>query len=74
MCTIEARVYEFRVLGHLDDHWSGWFGLTITRHDDGTCTLSGQVADQAELHGILAKLRDVGATLIWLRARGEDGE
>jgi hypothetical protein len=61
--------YEFRVEGHLDDHWSAWLGdLTITRHHDGTSTLTGPVADQAQLHGVLARLRDIGATLLSLNA------
>ena len=60
-------IYEFRVKGHLDDHWSAWLGdLTITRHHDGTSTLTGPVADQAQLHGVLARLRDIGATLLSL--------
>ncbi len=61
--------YELRLRGHLDDHWSTWFGgLGITREDDGTTTLRGAVADQAELHGLLVKVRDVGAELISLKA------
>ncbi|MGZ8742523.1 MAG: hypothetical protein ACXWXO_06345 [Nocardioides sp.] len=57
--------YEIRVGGHLDEHWSTWFGdLTLTHHDDCTTTLRGVVADQAELHGLLAKVRDIGATLV----------
>ncbi len=60
--------YELRVEGHLDEHWSTWFdGLTLRREDDGTTTLGGVVADQAELHGLLAKVRDIGATLISVR-------
>lgn len=57
--------YEIRLLGHLDEHWSTWFdGLAVIHADDGTTTLRGAVTDQAELHGLLAKVRDVGATLI----------
>lgn len=57
--------YRFRVAGHLDDRWSPWFGdLTVSREDDGTTSLSGAVADQAELHGLLTKIRDLGVTLI----------
>lgn len=57
--------YEICVLGHLDPHWSAWFtGLTLTQQDDGTTTLWGVVTDQAELHGLLAKVRDLGATLL----------
>ncbi len=65
--------YAIRVAGHLDDHWSTRFGgLTITRNGDGTTTLAGPVADQAHLHGVLAGLRDIGATLLDLRATDPD--
>jgi hypothetical protein len=58
-----------RIEGHLDDHWSAWFdGLAVERADDGTTTLRGVVADQAELHGLLAKVRDLGTTLISVTA------
>ncbi|GAA2616812.1 hypothetical protein [Paractinoplanes durhamensis] len=64
-----TRTYEFRVDGHLDDHWSGWFGGTVlVRHDDGTTSFTVPVADQAQLHGVLARLRDIGATLLSVRA------
>jgi hypothetical protein len=57
--------YELRVGGHLDEHWSAWFGgLSLTREDDGTTTLRGEVADQAELHGLIAKVRDLGIPLL----------
>ena len=57
--------YELRIEGHLDEHWSDWFGgLTLIREGDGTTTLRGAVTDQAELHGLLAKVRDLGTTLI----------
>ncbi|MEO6143174.1 MAG: hypothetical protein ABIP19_04270 [Dermatophilaceae bacterium] len=57
--------YELRVEGHLDDHWSAWFGdLTLTRESDGTTSLCGLVSDQAELHGLLMKVRDLSVTLI----------
>jgi hypothetical protein len=57
--------YQLRVDGHLDDHWSAWFGdLTLTHESDGTTSLSGVVADQAELYGLLIKVRDLGVTLI----------
>jgi hypothetical protein len=71
----DHSTYRLRVVGHLDDRWSQWFGeLTIDRHDDGTCTLTGPVTDQAQLHGILARLRDIGATLLSLRTLdGDDG-
>lgn len=57
--------YELRIEGHLDQHWSAWFGsLTLTHNDDGTTTLRGGVTDQSELHGLLAKVRDLGITLL----------
>jgi len=67
MNTAPTR-YAIRVDGHLDDHWSAWLGaLDLTRHDDGTTTLTVAVADQAQLHGVLAGLRDIGAVLTELR-------
>jgi hypothetical protein len=58
-------VYELRVAGRLDQHWSAWFsGLTVTHQGDGSTSLTGAVTDQAELHGLLAKIRDLGVTLI----------
>jgi hypothetical protein len=62
----EPARYVLRLEGHLDEHWSGWFGLTLSRQADGTTVLEGYVTDQAELHGLLAKVRDLGATLISL--------
>ncbi|MDQ1646348.1 MAG: hypothetical protein QOJ50_2532 [Cryptosporangiaceae bacterium] len=66
--------YELRVGGHLDEHWSAWFGgLTLSREDDGTTTLRGTVTDQAELHGLLAKIRDLGAPLLAVNASDVPG-
>jgi hypothetical protein len=57
--------YRLRVDGYLDDHWSAWFeNLTVTRDSDGTTSLSGDVCDQVQLHGLLSKIRDLGVTLI----------
>jgi hypothetical protein len=56
--------YEIRVQGRLDDRWAAWFdGLNLSRTDDGTTVLRGPVTDQAALHGLLHKLRDLGVTL-----------
>ncbi len=61
--------YTLRVDGRLDEHWSPWFdNLTLTHHGDGTTSLSGPVCDQAQLHGLLLKIRDLGLTLISLEA------
>ena len=63
----DTQHYEIRVKGHLGDRWSAWFdGFTITDRDDGTSVLHGPVVDQAALHGLLHKLRDVGIPLISL--------
>lgn len=57
--------YIVRVAGHLDPHRSAWFAdFTVTRDTNGTTTLRGFVADQAELHGLLVKVRDLGVTLL----------
>lgn len=66
---MNARVlYEIQVQERLDDHWSTWFdGLTLTPGEDNTTFLSGPVSDQAALHGLLDKTRDLGLTLISVR-------
>ena len=57
--------YVLRVDGHLDPHWSARLGgLELTHDGNGTTTLTGAVADQAELHGVLTRIRDLGVTLI----------
>ena len=57
--------YVITIRGHLDEHWSTWFeGLTITNHSNREATLTGPVADQASLHGLLIKIRDLGLPLI----------
>lgn len=61
--------YEVRIAGHLDPRWSSWFdGFVLKLGDDGTTVLSGEVADQAELHGLLARVRDLGVPLISVTA------
>jgi hypothetical protein len=57
--------YRIRIRGHLDPSWSTWFdGLIVTPAADGTTELAGPLADQAALFGLLARLRDLGATLL----------
>ncbi|MGD8243953.1 MAG: hypothetical protein PVI63_02035 [Anaerolineae bacterium] len=59
------QVVEIRIKGRIDEHWSDWFeGLTITYTDQGETLLTGEVADQAALYGLLAKLRDLGLALV----------
>ena len=61
----EPKVYRIRVEGHLGQQWSDWFeGLTITLEDQGETLLTGPVVDQAALHGLLRKIRDLGMPLI----------
>jgi hypothetical protein len=57
--------YEIRLKGHLDSRWTAWFdGLTLTHDSDGTTIIHGLVADQAALHGLLQKVRDLGLPLV----------
>jgi hypothetical protein len=57
--------YELRLRGHLDERWSSWFdGFTVVHEGDGSTTLRGVVRDQSELHGLLARVRDLGTALI----------
>ena len=61
----EPGLYEIRLKGHLDNRWAAWFGgLTITLEDNGETLLTGPVADQAALHGLLRKVRDLGVPLL----------
>ena len=63
----EPIVYQIRIQGHLGPGWSDWFeGLTILLEDDGDTLLTGPVVDQAALHGLLRKVRDLGMPLISL--------
>jgi hypothetical protein len=61
----QPLVYQIRVKGHLGRHWTDWFGgLTITALDNGETLLTGSVVDQAALHGVLKKVRDLGMPLV----------
>ena len=61
----EPGNYKIRIKGHLDDRWAAEFeGLTITREDNGDTLLTGLVIDQAALHGLLKKVRDLGLPLV----------
>ncbi len=61
----QAGRYEIRLTGRLDARWTAWFdGLTVRHDSDGTTVISGQVADQAALHGLLRRVRDLGLPLV----------
>jgi len=61
----QPTVYQIRIKGHLGRQWTDWFeGLAITLEDNGDTLLTGSVVDQAALHGLLKKVRDLGTPLI----------
>jgi len=61
----EPGLYEIRIKGHLDARWASWFeGLTITLEEDGVTLLTGPVVDQAALHSLLRKVRDLSVPLL----------
>ena len=60
-----AGQYEIRIKGHLESRWAAWFdGLSLAHNSDGTTIISGLVADQAALHGLLQRVRDIGLPLM----------
>jgi hypothetical protein len=64
-CRHEAGRYEVRLKGHLDTRWAGWFdGLSLSNESDGSTVIRAEIPDQAALHGLLQKVRDVGLPLI----------
>ena len=75
-----ATVYQIRIKGHLGSQWSEWFeGLTITLEENGETLLTGPVVDQAALHGLLKKIRDLGMPLVSVNRvepgrRGEENQ
>jgi hypothetical protein len=63
-------LYEIRVKGHIGDSWSSWFeGMAIRHEESGETVLSGPLVDEAALHGVLIKIRDLGLSLIELRRK-----
>jgi len=74
----QERSSGLRIRGHLDPAWTVWFDdLTLTQNDDGTTELVGPLSDQSALYGLLARLRDLGATLLLveqLLARSRTGK
>ncbi len=71
----QGENYEFRVKGQLRPDWSDWFeGLTVTPLQDGDTLLSGILPDQAALHGVLARIRDLNLIVVSLRQLGDKSE
>ena len=65
-------IYQIRIRGHLDDRWTGWFeGMAITQ-EKGATLLTGPVVDQAALHGLLKKVRDLGMPLLSVKCLEPD--
>jgi hypothetical protein len=66
-------MYQIKIKGRLGSHWSDWFeGLTITAEEDGCTLLTGPVVDDAALHGLLKKVRDLGMPLLSVNCRDPD--
>ncbi len=68
------HTYEIRVQGQLDQHWSAWFnGLAISHDADGNTVLRGPLVDEAALHGVLSKVRDLALPLLAVNRVAESG-
>ena len=68
-----AGRYEIRLTGHLHERWTAWFDdLTVTHRGDGTTVIGGPIADQAALHGLLQRVRDLGLPLLSVERVGTD--
>jgi len=66
--------YEIRLTGHLDAHWANWFdGSTVSHESNGVTVISGYVPDQAALHGLLQRVRDLGMPLVSIKRRDDSG-
>jgi hypothetical protein len=69
----EPRLYEIHLEGHLAERWAGWFeGLSIILTENGNTLLTGPVIDQAALHGLLRKVRDLGLPLLSVNCLNPD--
>lgn len=65
MTDLNSKIYQIKLKGHLNESWVDWFdGLTFSHESDGTTVLIGEIVDQAALHGLLKKVRDLGLPLI----------
>ena len=68
----QPMAYQIRIKGHLGREWTDWFGgLAITLEDNGDTLLTGPIVDQAALHGLLRKVRDMGMPLVSVSSRSQ---
>ena len=73
--TANTTYYEILLQGQLNARWADWFdGMTITLDNNGNTLLSGPVVDQAALHGLLKKVRDVGLTLLSVNSASQKAQ
>jgi hypothetical protein len=71
----QPSVFQIRIKGHLGRQWADWFdGMAITLEDDGDTLLTGPVADQATLHGLIKKVRDLGMTLVSINSVSDQAD
>ena len=71
----QPMAYQIRIKGHLGREWTDWFGgLAITQEDNGDTLLTGLIVDQAALHGLLRKVRDLGMPLVSVSSRSQFDE
>lgn len=69
--NLQPTIYQVRIKGHLSQPWLDWFeGLTIQLEEDGNTLLTGSIVDQAALHGLLKKVRDLGLPLLSVNSAG----
>ena len=72
---LEFELLEIRVQGHLDPRWTDWLdGMTVSHQSDGTTTLTGPLADQAALHGVLNRIRDLALPIVSVLRISPDGQ
>ena len=73
LCNFSGQAYQIKLKGHLNGTWSEWLdGLTVIHKEDGTTVLTGLVADQPALHGLLIKIRDLGLPLLSVQRIDDD--
>ena len=71
----QFELHEIRIQGHLDQRWTDWLdGMTVSHQSDGTTTLTGPLADQAALHGVLNRIRDLALPIVSVLRISPDGQ